>query len=119
MSIQTTLKLIDPNQDEPLGFEQRHTNRHVITGRVTAVQQFPQKEEQRHRICSIELLNISDTGLGAVSDEAMELGSDLTVFFPPHGPERGFDLSGHVVRCRQRDDSLYEIGIKLQSKQAA
>ncbi|MFP4145420.1 MAG: PilZ domain-containing protein [Phycisphaeraceae bacterium] len=97
--------------------EKRRSVRQVISGKVTALVK-TSVLRRRQRICSLELLNISDTGLGAISQEAVEPGSRISVFFPPHGFERGYDLIGTVVRCH-RGDTGHELGIELHAKMAA
>ena len=121
MSTQAELKLVDLNDADAITHERREAARYVIGGRVTAVRKPPSSDEHRNCICSLELLNISDTGLGVVSLEPIELSSCITVIFPPHGPEHGIDLTGRVVRCMQRGDhdEGYEVGIQLIKRQAA
>ena len=113
------LRLRRPDQDtDAYRLERRMTLRHSLAGRVTAVQTHDQTDGQLSRICSLQLLNISDSGLGALSEEPVEPGSSVAVFFPPHGPERGFDLVGQVVRCVARENG-HEIGIRLETRAAA
>ena len=64
------------------------------------------------------VLNISDTGVGVMSQEPVEVDSRIAIFFPPHGPERGFDLFGRVVRCVHREAG-HEVGIALEQRLAA
>jgi len=47
------------------------------------------------------------------STQPIAVGSRITVFFPPHGPEPGFDLIGEVVRCVSVDNH-HTIGVALQ-----
>ena len=116
-----SLKLVDPNPLDDIESERRRTSRYVIAGRVTAVQQPPDTEEHRNRICSLELMNMSDSGMGVISSEPIAVDSSITVFFPPHGPERGFDLYGRVVRCLPcvEDRQGHMVGIRLEKRQAA
>jgi hypothetical protein len=122
MSPQAALKLVKPQpasaRPDVLRFERRRAPRHSAAGRVTAVQQPADPATQNAKICSLRLLNISDTGLGALSDEAVDTGSVLTVYFPSHGADAGFDLFGQVVRCVRRETG-HEIGILLSRRQAA
>jgi hypothetical protein len=114
-----TLRLQRPDaESDAYRLERRIAQRHSIAGRVTAVQTHEQADGQLSRICSLQLMNISDTGLGALSEESIEPGSSLAVFFPPHGPERGIDLVGQVVRCVARENG-HEIGIRLEARAAA
>ncbi len=115
------LKLADPGRSTPrenLAFERRGAERHCISGRATAVSTSADAEGPRNRIRSLELLNISDTGLGAISQDPIEPDTVITVFFPPHGADRGFDASGRVVRCRPFRYG-HEVGIRFTSRPAA
>jgi len=114
------LKLValdSPNQDT-LKFERRQTHRRVISGKVTSLQQSANPGEQSNRICSLQLLDISDAGLGAIIDQPIEPGSPISIFFPPHGPELGFDRHGQVVRCVKREHG-HQIGVRFTIKSAA
>jgi len=117
------LKLADYNKPltrspDALYFERRHTLRRRLRCRVTALVSDRRQRRDDHRICSLDLRDQSDTGLGAVADVPVPVGRTVTVFFPPHGPERGFDMIGTVVRCQQQDDH-YSIGISLAQRLAA
>ncbi len=115
------LKLVDPEAEAReqgvLSFERRVGSRHVIAGRVTAIQ-VSTDDDHPSRICSLQLLNISDNGVGTMSQEPIAPGQVVTMFFPPHGPERGFDLTGRVIRCTRRGYG-HEIGITFAARQAA
>ena len=123
MSSQATLRLIDTTSVDLFGEERRRAVRYSMSGQVTSVRRKLNEDEQedRHRICSMQLLNMSDTGLGMLCDEPVELNSMITVIFPPHGPERGFDLTGRVVRCYESEETEggHEIGIYLEERPAA
>ena len=112
------LRLVDPDQNrDVIPFERRGGQRRKVAGRVTAIQAEPSDGEDmgRTRICSLVLRDMSETGLGATSQEPLAPGAGITVFFPPHGPERGFDLCGRVIRCTQHH-AVYEIGIQFPSR---
>lgn len=114
------IRLTDPI-GEPSGvlfFERRRSQRRAVSGRVTAVISGSDPAGTWKRICSIQLINQSTTGLGALSQEPLAVGSQVTLFFPPHGPEHGFDLRGTIVRDAVRE-SGYEIGIRLEERLAA
>ena len=115
-----SLRLIKPRDCEPQGpvMERRISGRHTITGCATALASLPESPEHQNRICSFQLLNISDRGLGVIVNDAIEIGAHVSVYFPPHGPEQGIDLMGTVVRCRRRGAG-HEIGIALRPRQAA
>ena len=115
---QATLKLVEPADTDALTFERRGSSRYVIAGRFTAVRGSDTEGHGAKRICSLELMNISDGGLGAVSKDPIDIDARITVFFPPHGPERGFDMCGRVVRCSQLDRG-HEVGIRFDERHAA
>lgn len=120
MSSQTQLKLVATEPDDPdvLPFERRGSRRRSMTGSVTSVQQSPNPALPSNRICSLQLLDISDTGLGAIVTEAIEPGSPIMIYFPPHGPEQGFNRSGYVVCCA-REQGAFRIGIRFAIRAAA
>lgn len=106
-------------------FEQRRESRHSLYARVTAVAQpdFTPGEADHSRgeagqICALELVDQSASGLGAWSVEPVSMGSRVTVFFPAHGSEPGFNAVGRVVRCVKAEGG-YRIGLLLQSQMAA
>jgi len=117
---EATLKLVeaDANQGDILRFERRRANRHVIGGRVTALRKDVDPNSSTNRICSLQLLDISDEGIGVISQDPISTGSPISIFFPPHGAEGGFDLFGKVVRC-QRLDHGHQIGVHFDVKVAA
>jgi hypothetical protein len=50
---------------------------------------------------SLALRDLSLGGLSAISSTEVERGERVTVFFPPQGPQRGWDAYGRVLRCEQ------------------
>ena len=120
MADSTPLRLvkIERHKDDPIPLERRIAHRTSANGRVTAVQTIDTGDAHRNRICSLQLQDISDTGLGAMIDEPVPVNSEITVFFPPQGPDRGYDLYGKVVWCRKADNG-HEVGIHLNRPQAA
>lgn len=107
-------------QGNSLRFERRRADRHAVTGRVTSLQYSgPAGPDQHRKIASLQLVNISDTGACVLAQDAVDLNAAMTIFFPPHGPDRGFDAIGHVVRCLKRDDNHHELGIRFDCKPAA
>jgi hypothetical protein len=98
--------------------ERRRRPRHTATGGVTLLTSGLGEGPTRQRISSIELQDVSPTGAGALSENRLDPGSRVALFFPPHGPDRGFDLYGEVVRC-QRDGARYVLGIELERNTAA
>ncbi|NJO85244.1 MAG: PilZ domain-containing protein [Blastochloris sp.] len=114
----TQLKLTDsPASVDVLPFERRREPRRRAAGQVTALRTASTRG-QNNRICSLRLTDMSDSGLGAVVAEPVEIGSTIAVFFPPHGPERGFDLYGQVVRCQNTAEG-HELGIRFDARAAA
>lgn len=116
--VRAPLRFVDHRKPDSLTFERRSHPRHVIRGHVTAVRSDPQDGNEQRRICALELLNLSDGGLGALAQEPVAIDAKITVFFPPHGPERGLDLTGRVVRCTQREHG-YDVGIRMTMRYAA
>lgn len=114
-----TLKLTDRNAEpsDVLPFERRRERRRTTRGQVTALRTATTRGDT-NRICSLRLVDMSDSGLGAVVSEPLDIGSTIAVFFPPHGPERGFDLYGQVVRCQPCSEG-HELGIRFDARAAA
>ncbi|MGB0767085.1 MAG: PilZ domain-containing protein [Phycisphaeraceae bacterium] len=116
------LKLSDSSAviADTLYFERRRHPRRKSRGQVTAVVREPGRSDAPAKMLTLDLIDQSECGLGVASTEPVAVGSRITVFFPPHGPEPGFDLIGEVVRCRSNDDR-HTLGILLgetASKQA-
>lgn len=107
-------------QGNSLRFERRRADRHAMTGRVTSLQYSgPAGPDQHRKIASLQMVNISDTGACVLAQDPVDLNAAMTIFFPPHGPDRGFDAIGHVVRCLKRDDNHHELGIRFDFTPAA
>lgn len=82
---------------DSLRFERRRADRHPLSGWVTSLQYYGQPgPDQRRKIASIQMVNISASGACVLAQEPVEVDTTMTIFFPPHGPERGFDAIGHV-----------------------
>lgn len=117
------LKLVTETDRVPdsFKFEQRREPRHKLYARVTAVAENPSEERDVRgagQICSLELVDQSASGLGAWSVEPVALGAKVTVFFPAHGAEPGFNSVGRVVRCCPQGGG-YSIGLLLEAQMAA
>lgn len=97
---------------DTLYFERRRHPRHRASGQVTAVIREPGDDDGPAKMLTLDLIDQSESGLGAATTQPIPVGSRITVFFPPHGPEPGFDLVGEVVRCRSNDDR-HTIGVLL------
>lgn len=117
---QVPLRLVsaDPDDCDVLPFERRAARRRILRGRATSVQKYGDPASPTNKIDSLELLDISSTGMGALSGQPVELGSSIAVMFSAHGPEQGFDRFGYVVRCDRRDKG-YLIGVRFAMKAAA
>ena len=113
----TTLKLVTPDTTaaDTIPFDRRTILRRAISGRVTALQG---DFHGSHKICSLQMINLSEKGLGAMTEESIEIDCPITIFFPPHGPERGFDKEGRIVRCIEQN-GRHEIGIEFSRRAAA
>jgi hypothetical protein len=120
----TVLKLTDPDiQRSPyiLPLERRSSDRHPLTGKVTALRNMDGHNTGiLRKICSLTLTDMSESGVGVVSDEPMDLDSTITILFPPHGPEAGYNITGQVVRCFENtDNKIHHVGIQFSSRMAA
>jgi hypothetical protein len=107
-----------PDHDAAFKFDRRRHVRRAAGGHVSMLRRGRETLAYRQRICSIQLHNISDCGLGARTDQPIAEGESVAIFFPPHGPEQGFDLYGHVQRCTATDDG-YQVGIQFDLRPAA
>lgn len=97
---------------DTLYFERRRHPRHRTRGQVTAVIREAGNDQGSAKMLTLELLDQSIGGLGVATTEPVAVGSRITVFFPSHGHEPGFDLLGEVVRCSSKDDQ-HNLGILL------
>jgi len=117
----TTLKLADPITNENpdiLPFEQRRSHRRPLQVQVTALRDAEPDSGVVRQIVSLELRDMSETGLGARCTHAMPTGASLTIFFQPHGTEGGAIVHGRIVRSRPTSAG-HDIGIRLLSRAAA
>lgn len=108
----------NPGDEDPFVLERRRASRHPVAGKVTAVCKEHTADGLHNRICALQMINMSDTGLGAIVQEEITLDTTVAVFFPAHGNEKGFDLVGKVVRCRRREDG-HELGLRFDRMAAA
>jgi hypothetical protein len=119
VALNDRLNLVRPDEDAPLVMNRRAAPRRRVNAHVTGLLGRPMLHpSQPRKICSLRLADMSDTGLGGASDEALPVGGRISVFFPPHGSERGFDMAGRVVRCEPSGDT-YRVGIELGHRAAA
>ncbi len=122
-----SLKLVTETDHAPevLKFERRREPRHKLYARVTAVAHNPAYEQESGamsggagQICSLELVDRSESGMGAFSVAPVALGARVTVFMPPHGATPGYNVAGRVMRCVPRDGG-YHVGMLLEQQIAA
>lgn len=128
MSAQPALRLVTPSIDssesvahaasKSLKLERRGQTRYSVSGRVTALRSSLEQDGMHNQICSLQMINMSESGMAAMVQDALEPNTSIAIFFPPHGPERGFDRYGHVVRCVQKGYG-HEIGIRFDTRPAA
>ena len=102
----------DSANSDALYFERRRATRRRTSGKVTAVYQAATDQDGPQRLITLQLNDLSDTGVGVTAPDPISVGSKITLFFPSHGNEPGFDLAGTVVRCSSIDDR-HRIGIAL------
>lgn len=103
-------------------FERRGAARHPAAGHVTLLRRGGGSQDDiRGRVQSVRLANMSQTGIAARSDLPLPLDESVAMFFAPHGPERGFDLYGRIVRCTRHDAGGYDIAVafNLEPRPAA
>lgn len=103
---------------QTLQFERRTGERHIVSGRVTALRRSLDPAASPSPVCSLQLQDMADDGLSATCDIPLEPDEPLAIFFPPHGPERGFDLYGRVMRC-EAGPRNYAIAIRFHDQRAA
>ncbi len=120
----TVLKLADTKMDHPddiLPLERRGSHRHLLSGKVTALRDMDGDNTGiLRKICSLTLSDMSDTGVGVTSDEPIDLDATITILFPPHGPDAGYNITGQVVRTFQHEgSSTHHLGIQFASRMAA
>jgi hypothetical protein len=112
------LRRDDGHRGDAIPFDRRLSVRRAVSGHVTAVCREQGEDGPRNRICALSLVDMSGSGLGAFCQEAIPDGAGITVFFPPHGPDRGFDAYGQVLRCEAAEGG-YRVGIQFVGRVAA
>ena len=75
-------------------------------------------EARQNPQLSLSLRDLSLGGLSAISNIALGAGERLTVYFPPQGPNRGWDACGRVIRC-QPSAMGYRIAVEFDAMPAA
>lgn len=116
------LKLVsETDMPDSFKLERRREPRHRLYAQVTGLarpQLSPADPPEAGQICALELLDQSHSGLGAWSATPVPLGATMTIFFPAHGSEPGFDMAGQVVRCIPQETG-YIVGMEVHSQKAA
>jgi hypothetical protein len=84
---------------DPIGYERRIFERKDVQMRVEARRLDHSLQALRRQQVSFSLRDLSLGGCSATTDIPMEYGEKVTLFFPPTGPNRGWDAYGRVVRC--------------------
>lgn len=67
---------------------------------------------------SLALRDLSLGGLSAISATPMQRGERVSVFFPPQGPNRGWDAYGRIVRC-EKSSFGYRVAVEFDTLPAA
>ncbi len=117
------LKLVKPPNGpaDVLFLERRGCERTPMIGQATAIiTDNTDPKQPTKKICTVQLANISESGLGVILPEPVEVGDhmQMTVFIQPHGPEAGRDLTGPVIRCDKQEIG-YEVAIRIPNQARA
>ena len=112
-----TLKLTadEDRISDILPFERRRAPRRAMSGQVTTLRA---NGDSVRKFSSLDLQDVSETGLRAMSGESLEVNTSITLLFQPHGPEGGYDATGQVVRCVATGKG-YEVGIRFATESVA
>jgi hypothetical protein len=108
-----------PNrQIAPKSAERRVFPRREVHARVEGKRLDYSLDALKQPHLSLSLRDLSVGGLSALSATPIAAGERLTIFFPPHGPKRGWDAYGRVVRC---DASTfgYRVAVEFDTLPAA
>ena len=90
---------ITPQTPPQAGIERRTSVRRETHARLEGVRMDHSLTALRQPQLSLKLRDLSDGGLCAESQTALDRGEQITVFFPPQGASRGWDAYGRVIRC--------------------
>jgi len=102
----------------PLNRERRNFVRKECNYRVEARRHDHTISAHRNPHLSLALRDLSYGGLCASSDIPLDAGERISIFFPPNGPNRGWDAYGRVIRC-QPSTFGYRIAVQFDSLPAA
>jgi hypothetical protein len=67
---------------------------------------------------SLAMRDLSLGGMSAISQSPLNHGERVTFFFPPHGPMRGWDAYGRVIRC-EPSGMGYRVAVEFDPLPAA
>ena len=98
--------------------ERRQSPRYELRLSVTAIIH-DHNDPEHKRICSLNLLNLSDTGLAVLASEQIALGTEISLFLSPHAAEPAICLHGKIVRHASRRSGQYLLGIQFNQRRAA
>ena len=81
--------------------ERRNFPRKEIHARLQGQRLNSAKVPQPDTHLSLALRDLSLGGLSAISEFPLPAGQRIAIFFPPQGPNRGWDAYGKILRCDQ------------------
>jgi hypothetical protein len=91
------LKMPSPFKIDPA--ERRMFARKEIHARVQGKRLDHSIPARQQPHLSFALRDLSLGGLSAISQQPVEAGERIAVFFPPQGINRGWDAYGRIIRC--------------------
>ena len=100
------------------GAERRIFPRKEIHARVEGMRLDHSVSAHRQPQVSLALRDLSLGGMSAISQIPMTRGERVTVFFPPQGPQRGWDAYGRVLRC-EPSGMGYRVAVEFDPLPAA
>ena len=98
--------------EEPQGAERRIFPRKELQTRVQGKRLDHTIPARREPFLNLSLRDVSMGGLSAISQNSVEAGERVSVFFPPQGIQRGWDAYGRVIRC-QPSSFGYQIAVEF------
>ncbi|MEM6560599.1 MAG: PilZ domain-containing protein [Planctomycetota bacterium] len=102
----------------PRGSERRVFERKVASGRVSGRRTDHSVHAHKMPYLNLSLSDLSVGGMRAQSQDAVEPGEHVVVFFPPQGTQMGWDAYGRVVRCLPKGHG-YEVAMEFDPLPAA
>src|SRR5260221_355919 len=91
------LKMPSPFKIDPA--ERRLFTRKEIHARVEGKRLDHTIPARQQPHVSLALRDLSLGGLSALSEQPLEAGERVAVFFPPRGANKGWDAYGRILRC--------------------